>query len=99
MTPVTKESFFAWKEKRALKKQQDLEEELKQAQLDKVKSKANLKGKNSIMNGRALFTYNPDMFVDDEAAAGAEDFNDEEAKVDNAMFAAVDEADEDVDFD
>jgi len=23
-------------------------------------------GKNSIMNGRALFSYNPDLFVDDE---------------------------------
>jgi hypothetical protein len=25
------------------------------------------------MNGRALFSFNPDLFVDDEAAAGAND--------------------------
>lgn len=62
------------------------------------------------MNGRALFTYNPDLFVDDDFAAGEEFFENEdeegkeetkeEAKVDNDLFAgeAVDE-DEEVDFD
>lgn len=50
------------------------------------------------MNGRALFTYNPDVFVDDEAAAGEEDFVEEEAKVDKALFAAGD-AEEEVEFD
>ena len=51
------------------------------------------------MNGRALFTYNPDMFKDDEAAIGADDLKvDEEQKVDNALFAN-EVIDEDVDFD
>jgi hypothetical protein len=58
------------------------------------------------MNGRALFTYNPDLFVDDENAADDKDMEaieeekEEEAKVDNDLFAneAVDE-DEEVDFD
>jgi len=58
------------------------------------------------MNGRALFTYNPDLFVDDENAVDDKDMEaieeekEEEAKVDNDLFAneAVDE-DEEVDFD
>jgi len=29
------------------------------------------------MNGRALFTYNPDLFVDDDNAAVAENFDEE----------------------
>ena len=53
------------------------------------------------MNGRALFTYNPDLFKDDEAAVGAEEMAEipeEEQKVDNDLFK--DEVvDEDVDFD
>ena len=58
------------------------------------------------MNGRALFTYNPDLFVDDENAVDDKDMEaieeekEEEAKVDNDLFAneAADE-DEEVDFD
>lgn len=55
------------------------------------------------MNGRALFTYNPDLFVDDENAAAdgdLEETKEEEAKVDTELFAGevVDE-DEEVDFD
>ena len=55
------------------------------------------------MNGRALFTYNPDLFVDDEnAAVDLEDNeeNKEEAKVDTDLFAAEEvNEDEEVDFD
>ena len=55
------------------------------------------------MNGRALFTYNPDLFVDDENAAADEDLEDipeEEAKVDTDLFAGETvDADEEVDFD
>ena len=39
---------------------------MKKAQEDKAFKKAATKGKMSIMNGRALFTYNPDLFKDDE---------------------------------
>jgi len=61
LTPVTKESFFAWKAKRAELKQKALEDQMKAEEESKVKGKA--KGnKNSVMNGRALFTYNPDLF-------------------------------------
>lgn len=62
-------------------------------------------GKNSLLNGRALFTYNKDLFQDDENAADIE-FDEEnleekkEAAVDQNLFAAEAGADEeDVDFD
>ena len=53
------------------------------------------------MNGRALFTYNPDLFVDDEhAAEGDLEEKEEEAKVDTDLFAGETvDADEEVDFD
>ena len=44
-------------------------------------------GKNSIMNGRALFSYNPDLFTDADGAADATAYeeegadNNEESKV------------------
>ena len=67
-TPVTKESFFAWKERRAVEKQKQAEEELIKSQQSAAAKKAATKGKNSVMSGRALFTYNPDLFKDDENA-------------------------------
>ena len=78
---------------------------MKKAEVDKTTKKKG-GGKNSIMNGRALFTFNPDLFVDDENAVDEKDMEtveeekEEEAKVDNDLFAneAVDE-DEEVDFD
>lgn len=67
LTPVTKESFFAWKARKAEKKQKELEEKMKAEEAKATKNKGG-KGKQSVMNGRALFTYNPDMFKDDENA-------------------------------
>ena len=72
---------------------------MKNAEVEK-KSKKSTGGKNSIMNGRALFTYNPDLFVDDDNAAAEADMEqNEEAKVDNELCAGEDGADEEVDFD
>ena len=72
---------------------------MKNAEVE-MKSKKSTGGKNSIMNGRALFTYNPDLFVDDDNAAAEADLEqNEEAKVDNELFAGEDGADEEVDFD
>lgn len=96
MTPVTKESFFAWKERRAAKKQLDMEEAMKKASEDKAFKAKMGKGKNSIMNGRALFTYNPDVFKDEEAATGALK---EEEKIDEALFANEEVEEDEVDFD
>ena len=109
LTPVTAESFKAWKIRRA---------EAKQAEIDAMIAKENLKGKKdagqmAFMSGKALFTYNPDMFVDDDGAA--DDYSEEEeddvskkpvkneeekkeVKVDAELFND-DGADDDVDFD
>jgi hypothetical protein len=70
LTPVTKESFFAWKARRAEQKQKLLEDQLKEQEEQAAKGKKLKAGKNSVMNGRALFTYNPDLFQDDENAGG-----------------------------
>lgn len=75
---------------------------MKKAADDKVKQKMASKGKNSIMNGRALFQYNPDLFKDDENAADANTYEEtaEESKVDEGLFAAEEvNEDEEVDFD
>lgn len=49
--------------------------------------KAARKGKNSIMNGRALFTFNKEIFKDDENAADIE-FEDEEEKTEEGKAGA-----------
>ena len=52
------------------------------------------------MNGRALFTYNPDLFKDEEMGNEETKETKEEAKVDENLFAAeADANDEEVDFD
>ena len=84
LTPVTKESFFAWKARRAERKQKELEEKMKEEE-----AKLATKGKGgagggkkgfNIMNGRALFTYNPDLFQDDANAGDASTYDVEEEK-------------------
>lgn len=71
------------------------------------------KDKNKgIMNGRALFTYNPNVFQDDENAADGDAYEEEkigengdgavkESQIDQALFGGEGDAevDEDVDFD
>ena len=51
------------------------EEELKKA--NKMRGKGAAGGKNSIMNGRALFQYNPDLFRDDDGAADSTAYQEE----------------------
>jgi len=67
LTPVTKESFFAWKERRKIQKQKDAEEALVKSKESAEAKKKLSKGKNSVLNGRALFSYNPELFKDDDA--------------------------------
>ena len=101
LTPVTKESFYAWKERRAKEKQDKLEEDVRKTMEDKAAKKAAAKGKNSIMNGRALFQYNPDLFKEEAIESTEANIKGpEEEKVDESLFAneQVDE-DEEVDFD
>lgn len=93
---MTLETFTAWKEKRKLEKQQEAEEALVKSQVNADAKRKMMKGKNSVMNGRALFSYNPDMFKDDENAL--EQLPEEE--VDQDLFAQEEVKEEDdVDFD
>ena len=94
LTPVTKESFFAWKERRRAKKQADLEEEMKKAELEKAMGKKKQGGKNSILNGRALFQFNPDLFKD-----GDDGTVDSSATADKAPTLAKDEEEKQADDD
>jgi len=62
LTPVTLESFLEWKKRKKQKKEAEiLEAERKKSE--------DIKAGKKIMSGRDLFTYNPDLFVDDEEGA------------------------------
>lgn len=67
LTPVTFENFTKWKADRAIRK---LEEAAAKAAAEDAK---NSKGKNhsAFMSGRALFTFNPDLFEDADDGADA----------------------------
>lgn len=58
-TPVTLETFLEWKKRKKQKREADLME------VERKKSE-DIKSGKKIMSGRDLFTYNPDLFVDDE---------------------------------
>ncbi|CAD8141884.1 unnamed protein product [Paramecium pentaurelia] len=64
-TKITKEVFEKWKIERAEKKKQEAE---KQKQEEQKKKGAKQTGGNNQMTGRALFVYDPSLFVDDEEA-------------------------------
>jgi hypothetical protein len=101
LTPVTKESFFAWKERRKIQKQKEAEDAYVKSQASAEAKKKLAKGKNSVMNGRALFTFNPDLFQDNDFAMESfpVESQQEESKVDENLFANEEVKDEDVDFD
>ncbi|KAK8823532.1 hypothetical protein WA577_002452 [Blastocystis sp. JDR] len=80
LTPVTPETFAKWKEDRLNRKKKEKEEAEKALEKKKVSSK-----EARLLSGRALFIYNPTLFVDDEAAAETKayevvDENEEENK-------------------
>lgn len=86
LTPVTLESFMAWKARKAERKQKEIEEKIKEES-----KKAGGKGQAGagILSGRALFKYDPNLFQDDEAAADGDLYEerneeDEEEKKENA---------------
>lgn len=97
LTPVTKETFFAWKERRKKRKQQELEEKMKASEMEKALGKKGKGGggKNSILNGRALFQYNPDLFKDDNEGSTEQS----KASEDNAPKLAKDEEEKEADDD
>ena len=79
LTPVTYETFMKWKADKAERKQQELEQKML---AEEAKGKRD-RSQMQFMSGRALFQFNPDLFVDDDAAAADIDENfdsDEEVK-------------------
>jgi len=58
LTPVTAETFAAWKVRRAEKRQAELDAKIKAEEAKGRKDKSQM----AFMSGRALFTYNPDLF-------------------------------------
>ncbi len=66
LTPITKESFFEWKERKRQRKEKELEEKRKAAE---KKS-----GGKVILSGKQLFTYDPNLFKDDEEAVDDVDY-------------------------
>jgi len=65
-TPVTKENFLKWKAEKKRKK------ELAKKEAED-KRLADIKAGRTVMSGREMFVFNPDMFVDDDAALDIDD--------------------------
>ena len=92
-TPVTAESFAAWKVRRAQKKQDELEAKMKE---EEAKAQSKGKGKSKamqILSGRALFTFNPKLFEaedDDENAVDLKKIPEEEEKKESEIKADAD---------
>ena len=98
---MTKESFAQWKLDKANKIQEELEKKVEAEQ------KKGQKGGKAFgfMSGKALFTYDPTLFQDDEGAVdeamydeGCDETEESKNNVDEALFAG-EGADADVDFD
>lgn len=88
-TPITEETFQAWKKKK--------EEE----RLSKVESDRSAEAKKSggkalhVMSGRDLFTYDASLFVDDEEAAGADEYDEREERLASESEKEEDDDDDD----
>lgn len=67
LTPVTLETFLKWKEEQ----KQKVADKIEEARKEEVK-KSGGKGYNAL-SGRALFEYDPTLFVDDNDAARADE--------------------------
>mmetsp|Transcript_22119 Transcript_22119/g.50611 ORF Transcript_22119/g.50611 Transcript_22119/m.50611 type:complete len:375 (+) Transcript_22119:133-1257(+) len=88
-TPVTLESFQAWKEKRNADRLAQVEQERQE-----LAKKTGGKGL-AAMSGRDLFTYDASLFVDDEDAADAGAYDDREERQSSDEEASADDSDSD----
>lgn len=61
-TPVTYESFMKWKADRAARKQAEIEQKILE---EEAKGRTN-RGQMAFMSGKALFTFNPELFAADD---------------------------------
>jgi len=74
-TPVSLERFLKWKEDKRKKKDQD--------RIDaEIKRKQDIKTGKTVMSGREMFVFNPDLFVDDEEALDESGYEIQEEAID-----------------
>jgi hypothetical protein len=96
-TMVTPETFKAWKEKKKAEKQAELFQTAKEAQ-KKVGGRS-----HGGLSGRALFAYDPTLFIDDADAAGDDayeidsNYEEEEQKTEKTEDAGPNDSDADGD--
>ncbi|EER14785.1 phoshoprotein 300, putative [Perkinsus marinus ATCC 50983] len=83
-TPVTLETFTAWKKKKQEEREAE-EERKKQERIAQAK-----KEKRSVMSGRDLFTFDPTLFVDDDDASSDSSYEDESDESDDEEDDEVD---------
>lgn len=69
---VTYEVFLKWKADKQRKRQEDIETKKKE---DEKKNKG---GKQHLLSGRALFQFDPTLFVDDDEAADEKIYHERE---------------------
>ena len=86
LTPVTLASFNKWKEDRARRKQEELEKKMAAEVAQK-----GVRGAKGIMSGKALFTYDPTLFMDDDGAADDKQYEEDS---DGEQLAPVEESKE-----
>lgn len=100
-TPVTKESFFAWKKKK--------EDDRYNKILADAKASGKKTDKGAMLSGKDLFTFDASLFVDDADAVGEEAYDDmksdaesdeeKEEEKPKPVFSDSDDDDEDEDDD
>eukprot|EP01053_Blabericola_migrator_P001811 Blabericola_migrator_1__1810@NODE_1490_length_4432_cov_90_837801_g569_i3_p2_GENE_NODE_1490_length_4432_cov_90_837801_g569_i3NODE_1490_length_4432_cov_90_837801_g569_i3_p2_ORF_typecomplete_len370_score125_48DFRP_C/PF16543_5/1_8e04DFRP_C/PF16543_5/1_8e04DFRP_C/PF16543_5/8_9e23DFRP_C/PF16543_5/4_3e03zfCCCH_2/PF14608_6/0_0002zf_CCCH_4/PF18345_1/2_4e02zf_CCCH_4/PF18345_1/0_21zfCCCH_4/PF18044_1/0_29zfCCCH/PF00642_24/1_4zfCCCH_3/PF15663_5/2_6e03zfCCCH_3/PF15663_5/1_4e03zfCCCH_3/PF15663_5/0_37_NODE_1490 len=83
-TPVTFETFMAWKKKK--------KEEAIRAEAEKKEKEAKDKGGRQDMSGRDLFSFDPSLFVDDAAAADSAEYLEDEEYEQERIQREEDEA-------
>jgi hypothetical protein len=85
-TPVTVETFSKWKEEQKKKREAAVEEK-------RVEAAKKQGGKGlGVLSGRDLFTYDPSLFVDDDEAAGDDDYEIQETDWNNVENKEEDQA-------
>lgn len=79
-TPITLETFMKWKEDKAKRKEADAEVKRKE---DAKSTKGATHNKHFGLSGRALFKYDPGLFVDDDNAADDDAYVEDENREDD----------------
>ena len=79
LTKVTPETFAKWKQDRLARKQvsviKGVEGQKEKEAAEKASEKKKVSSKEArLLSGRALFIYNPNLFVDDEGAADTAEY-------------------------